>query len=316
MNVFGAIPFSSLSAFPRPKDSSFMAILKGYFDESACPFATAVAGYIGTNDAWVNFEERWDGVLTRFRLPYFHMKEFFKDDGPFARFKTNVTEKDDLFRSLVEVMRDSKLRGFGSSVLESDLRHFNHDCCQSLSSYALCVYTCIVKLAQDMRFNHDDDVMRFNHDDDVIEIKCDRIDKPTRERVRIDGYLRTNPFSPDLFGLVERKISYDWLQKDLTSRVVLPLQVADFIAWEARKSAANKVAWLSDINAQSTQRDFWQDYMDYMKESGLNTFPHDPIERKSLRALANASEVNASIWTYSTLYYENHIRCGSWVAMD
>jgi hypothetical protein len=269
-----------------------------------------VAGYIGTVDAWQLFEIGWQRVLDNFNLPYFHMKEFFKNEGPFARFKKDDDDKTKLFASLAATIQSSQLRGFGSAVLVEDLRKFNEDYCESISAYALCVYSSFIRLSQYVPIQ--------NFDEDVIEIILDRVDKPYNARVTIENYLHSDNHHIGLTDYMENRVRYDWLPKDLTSRQVRPLQAADFIAWETRKSAASKEPWLSDVDRKPriSERYFLSDYVEFMRKSGVKTFPFRPLERKSLNALAQAAETYASIWSYSSLEHAHEIRGRRWTVSE
>jgi len=63
---------------------NFMIALSGYtafFDRSAddgfvAEGGTVVAGFVSTIEQWALWEKEWKDVLRRFRVPYFHMKEF------------------------------------------------------------------------------------------------------------------------------------------------------------------------------------------------------------------------------------------------
>jgi hypothetical protein len=56
-----------------------MVALTAYFDASGKPdagYELVVSGFISTAKKWQRFEEKWQRLLDKEGLPYFHIKEF------------------------------------------------------------------------------------------------------------------------------------------------------------------------------------------------------------------------------------------------
>jgi hypothetical protein len=60
-------------------------ILKVYADESYTPGEkgkpggpnfVVLAGYVSTQEKWIEFEPRWRKVLNYYKVPHFHLREF------------------------------------------------------------------------------------------------------------------------------------------------------------------------------------------------------------------------------------------------
>jgi hypothetical protein len=63
-------------------------MLSAYFDESGThggSAAVAIAGYMATCEAWVEFEARWLAILSSFGLENFHMTDFVRGGEPYNR---------------------------------------------------------------------------------------------------------------------------------------------------------------------------------------------------------------------------------------
>jgi predicted RNA-binding protein with PUA domain len=69
-----------------------MAALTAYFDASGKPdagYELVVSGFISTAKKWRRFEEKWQRLLDKEGLPYFHMKEFAPSTGIFKHWKND-----------------------------------------------------------------------------------------------------------------------------------------------------------------------------------------------------------------------------------
>jgi hypothetical protein len=63
-----------------------MAALTGYFDDSRTEGRIfTLAGYVGGERHWEVFQEQWNRALDLHEVPYFHMREFGKDSGPYKK---------------------------------------------------------------------------------------------------------------------------------------------------------------------------------------------------------------------------------------
>jgi hypothetical protein len=86
------LSINSLSAFNYPRYTVLALVMKAYYDSSGnskdpnTRFLT-LAGYVGTANAWQQFEERWDRVLQRWGCSYLHMSDAYLLRKEFAKTK-------------------------------------------------------------------------------------------------------------------------------------------------------------------------------------------------------------------------------------
>jgi hypothetical protein len=121
-----------------------------YYDDSGSPddtLAVVVAGFVASDEQWVEFERNWNDTLRQFGITLFHMREFAHSLGEFSRFK-HEKEARELF--LRKLMADIVLRvchACGHAVLMNDYRAVNAvyalDGRFGLTPYALCGRTCV-----------------------------------------------------------------------------------------------------------------------------------------------------------------------------
>src|SRR5579862_1071033 len=102
---------------PRTAVSRSLAVVRAYVDESADEkkrFAYAVAGLVGTEDAWLGLELLWQDRTSGLREA-FHMNECETFHGQFEGW--DVPRKTALISDLVRIINESGLYiFFGSSV--------------------------------------------------------------------------------------------------------------------------------------------------------------------------------------------------------
>jgi hypothetical protein len=92
------------------------------------------------------------------------------------------------------------------------------------------------------------------------------------------------------------------------------MQAADFAAWEARKNIILKDEFFtSTIAAQSKERSSLDYWIWLAEKNGQVTIPPQN-DRKSFRALTNASEMLGGVWDYRALCDEHKARGGVWSA--
>jgi hypothetical protein len=90
-------------------------MLETYFDESAPSDRTdesilIIAGYVGEDRQWVEFSQRWQGVLDRFRLSGFHMRHIRNLRHPLYR-RLSGDDRRKLVLNLIEIVSQTALLG-------------------------------------------------------------------------------------------------------------------------------------------------------------------------------------------------------------
>jgi hypothetical protein len=213
-----------------------MALLRGYFDDSKGDGEDAyltIAGYLAPLHVWNSFWSAWQQALDVAGMPYLHLKEFGSPNGIYAKWYngSNEPEKIAFFQSLIKVINDAKLLPISETVRVADVTKFNKNFSVCVDSYSLTLYLCLIELS-------------LMYPNDALEIIMDRV---PRGQAKIDlarQHVKSDRYYPSANGIVN-----GWnitpLSKQLTFRNVLPLQAADFIAWEARKSATRRDEWFT-----------------------------------------------------------------------
>jgi hypothetical protein len=292
-----------------------MAVFHGYFDDSNKsddPRANCVAfaGFIAPADSWKTFEPTWKSVLDRFEISHFHMADLKPCTGPFAdKEKWKDTARSmDLLSALVGVIKDSNLQAFSACLWLSDFQQFAIDKQTNLDPEALVIYAAFIE------------VLRAYARSEPIEVTIDRMAKPNRTLGRAKDYALTDSWYPGIFD--NRLLLPLPKEGKLSSVNVLPLQAADFLAWETTKAHENKIDWHrkvkygTDAEKLGSSLFKWslEKQMELMvrnNEKGPN--PIWPVlQRRSLLALSDAVRIEASTWNYQTLCKAHEIRGGVW----
>jgi len=249
-----------------------MAILRAYLDDSGDAtnldhaFMT-VAGYLADEDGWRHFERRWKEELDRAEVPYLHMREFGDRNGIFQHIKQNIVEEADFVASLKGVIYESVSFCTQTTIRLKDLREFNRRRNLQLDPYALAIYGCLLGL-------------RREYPNDEIEVVVDRFERSSmRVEMGLD-YARSDrkeDLRVDLFTPVP-------LQKHESFKEILPLQAADFVAWEMRKACEDRKSWNITPEDRSSTNALLESYEKWFQEH-LETFKRPPRERKSFLEL-------------------------------
>jgi len=190
-----------------------------------------VAGYLSAYEKWLAFNREWNILLAAYGLPYFHMKEFAQSKGPFENWKGSEKRRAAFLSRAVGIIKDQVMRSF-ACVVEFDV--FNKVAerhplkAMAGCPYALAARSCAAKAANCLPGLREE--ITFFFDDG---------DEGRGELMRImerDGY-PAPIFRP----------SRDRVKNGRTVKGLVPLQAADFAAYEIRKHIADDPAELWPI---------------------------------------------------------------------
>lgn len=285
-----------MSCLLRPPPTAVFGMLKAFFDDSGDDIdpqhkVCTLAGYVGTCAQWDEFEYGWRAVLKRHGLPYLHMKDFNAYRGPFERLRSQRLFRARFLSDLVEVVRLSRLRGLASMVRLVDLRGLSADRDVSIDAFAFNLYICAVQMA-------------VLWPETSIEVWIDRITNPTMRVAQAELYAKTDPLHSKAWEF----LTVAPLGKGKTFRDKPPLQVADFLAWEARKDIDTKHVWFSREHPTEDYKAYRRELRDW---SASQNIPY-PYGRKSLAALVMKTGVYGHAWHKETLSYLDKARNGVW----
>lgn len=250
-----------------------MGVLRAYFDDSGDPSdsdlsACALAGYVGTFESWNFFEPEWREALDRHGAPYFHMNELGHLDGELGKKfggRENEAARNAFFEDLIKVICNAGLVGFAAVVLKDDLRRFNNERRLRLNAISLCIFACMNEIFCTFK-------------NDLIEMRIDGFDKATS---KIEAAVQIAKSHPS--GDASEHIDVNVLSGGFSFKNVLPIQAADFLAYEGLK---------------------------YNAKRDLTLDP--PKQRISFRFLTEACDVTGSVWNYELLNELHEVRDGSW----
>jgi hypothetical protein len=273
--------------------------LKAYFDDSGDDDhrrhnAFVLAGYVGTAEAWAMFEALFREALDWHGVPYLHMKQLAHRLPPYEKWKADDGGRIAFLRDVVNAIGQAKLAGLGSLIRIKDLRRFNDEKGLKIDPTSFALYANLIEL-------------RAKYPDQSIEIIIDRVNGAASRIAMAKTYAATDTYYP---GCGENVIIRA-LTGDHTFRNVLPMQAADFAAYELRKDNETNTEFFSDVLPTIDPKDmmarflFWQ-----LHKYGKATWP--PTRRKSLDALSRAAHIEGGVWHHAMFVAADMIRNGIW----
>ncbi len=274
-----------------------VAINKAYADDSKPNDRVWVlAGYMGHDYQWEDFERAWQEMLDRHDVPYFHMKEMAKPKGVYAKWyppQEHEGERRAFFKDLTSVINDCYLRPFCSIVRMDDLERFNSEAGTKLEPYPLAAYGCMAVLAKEF-------------EDIPVEIVFDHLDRVYSKLDKAFDYAKNDAYYPH----IAKRIIPIPLPESITWREVKPLQAADFLAHEMQKQHLRLDDWFAipDKPIGQIERSAHMDNWALSKYGSIR-----PPARKTLDCLVdNGAPPSVIIWTYENLWQAHHCRGGVW----
>jgi len=200
--------------------------LTAYFDASGHPDQgkqLVVCGWLSFEPRWRQFERAWQKALNTAEVQTFHMKDFAASRGEFSGWKYKEKKRAKFLERLVSITVEHVAWSFAAVVVLDDWRKANARYMleeQKLKPYPLCGHTCV-------------DLVRIwcdehGYDKDHVVYWFERGDKD-------QGMLRDRVFQD--FGV---EVHFEGKQ-------MLPLQAADFAAWEELKIMGENPKRLSDV---------------------------------------------------------------------
>jgi hypothetical protein len=273
-------------------------VIKGYFDNSGDAEdpqhkVLTVGGFLANDDQWARFEDIWKANLETFGLPYLHMKEFAHFVGPFVVFKDNEEDRIRFIEGCVSSIRDA---GIDKSVCHcirlNDTRRFNADYNRKIDPFSFCLYISYV------------DIQDKCKDDKHIELVVDHFSKVTKKIYLAEEYARTDSFHKNLgFNIATRPLS-----EALSFRDVPPMQAADFLVWELRKSETKYDEWFEIRKPGGSDGEWVPELWEWTFHKWGKVFN----ERKSLMALHAACNSDGIVITYKTLVTAQQFHPNGW----
>ncbi|WP_295635780.1 DUF3800 domain-containing protein [Novosphingobium sp.] len=277
-----------------------MAVLKAYLDESGkdddpgTP-VVGVGGLVGSVEAWGSFEDNWQRQLDRWQIPYLHMKEIMDGgQGPFARFREDRDLMWQMLRDFVMAISSSELFRASHIVVKDHLKQFNAENKLCLNCYSLALYGCILEFS-------------LHNIGEEIEIIVDKFDKSTQFIQMAKSYCQTdNYYKSELYWV--RQATITPIGKDKSYKDVLPIQAADFVTWELRRSTNGILDFITKIKTGDDPQEWRRQEMQW----SIEKHGRWPVERPSLFAIGANAPVENMIWDKRAMGIAHRARGGLW----
>ena len=294
----GHLRFTDFSVFPSPRPNWVMVMLRAYFDDSGEEMdpqhkACSLFGYAADGTKWPAFETAWQAALDKAGMPYFHMKEFAHHCGPFAPFRDNEPARRLFIQDLGAAIGSADLQGFGSIIRLADLRKFNQERGLKINDYALNLYVSLVDIAETCG-------------DDTADVLLDNATQ--RKMYKVVEIARSYVDTDPRWKGCDDRMTVAPLAKGITFKEVLPIQAADFIAWESRKDITDLDNWFDSYLGDKGTDESLESWKQWA-QSNDRQFPYN---RGSLAMLTETSNLNAHVWDYAALCRIHEARNGSW----
>jgi Protein of unknown function (DUF3800) len=194
-------------------------LFRAYLDESYGDRVFSIGGFFGPDTAWEDFNTEWSSALARFELTEFHSNHWENLKGEFKGWTSD--KKIALIQELATIINSNEIAGVHSAVSLRDFRKiFPLD--KPDAPYFLCFQSCVAEAAYWSGQKRQQVSFWFDQQKQV-EFRANR-----------------------LFNHV--KTADSWVDRcwlgSLTfagSKLCLPLQAADFLAYEGFKHLDNEL---------------------------------------------------------------------------
>ena len=192
-----------------------VSLIKAYFDESgshAGSRALCVAGFIIESHQVRRMETRWQEMLARYQLPYFHMVDCAHGLPPFQALdkSTRIAAETEA----IDIICDTMAYGIAVSLDPKEYDEYVAQLPLMGSAYTLCAHTCLAAVkAWCNQQNYHGKIDFYFESGHASEAECDILMK----RLFAMPHLKRD----------HRHETHSFCDK----RMVTPLQAADIIAW-------------------------------------------------------------------------------------
>jgi len=196
------------------------AVLTFYADASGSEHdqaVTVVAGFINSANNWVDFDREWRAFLDLYGVPYLHMKEFAHSKGPFEIWRDNETTRQKFLADALRIIQKNGCTSFVTAIHSqafNDVIRARHLLPFFGNAYLFAARTCLSSI---LGWCGD---KRMNAPLEYIFEAGDAKQGVLREIMKSDGM-------PE--PIFRHKCDVD------PARSILPLQAADFLAYEIAK---------------------------------------------------------------------------------
>lgn len=217
---------------PCVSRARMICVLKAYLDESGIHQGSricAIAGFVGGQEEWEKIERQWNRALSTEGVAAFHMAEFENRQGPYADWSN--TRRQDFLGGLVGILKARDIFSVGSGIVTENFLALSVEDRQWMTHgnpdipYFLCFQHCIVEAA-----HHADGL----DPSEKVGFTFDRNETFVAEGTRLYDRMKDDVQWDNRFRLADT-VAF------ASKRNSVPLQVADFAAYETYKQLENKL---------------------------------------------------------------------------
>jgi len=205
-------------------------VIRSFFDDSGKESdpdnrVVCIAGYIAAGEApWNFFSERWLHQLLANNFSWLHMSDFMSDKGEYAGLNWDWDKKRSVLEKFIAPIKESQLVGFGVAVDAQVWRRVPKEVTRAEGdAQQFCFMRIMRMIVERMKVVRPYDYVSVNFD-------CDIGFTPPR----FQKFLRVRDHDPDAMLYLKSFAVTD-------PKLYLPLQAADFLAWETRKDLLRKL---------------------------------------------------------------------------
>lgn len=140
----------------RYSPKNLFAMLTCYFDEAGgddCKFIV-VAGFVASIQQWQNFEYDWRILLSKYDVPYLHMRELAHFKGPFRKWKRQPGTRAKFLAMAADIINCAARFGVSVYIHHKDFEYANreYELSELFSSpYALAGRLCVAEANRERR---------------------------------------------------------------------------------------------------------------------------------------------------------------------
>jgi hypothetical protein len=255
--------FAFLFPLNLPRENRRAFVIYGtYYDESDEKPGFSVAGYSAPYETWVHLDWKWQCLLKKWKLAYFKASECENLLGEFAQYRDNPTdlasplkanERDKLIEIKTEFVdaickHGDDLHGYGAVVILDDFEKIISEDAEAKrifmdKPYYICLQLCLVAAAMPAR---DHNLQHPNREEHVYikPIFDSHKDYSDLAKLTFDKFLKKNPRSAEVL----LPLDYE------DDKLVSALQVADNLAYEARKHLTRQIVKGDDYIRKPMER--------------------------------------------------------------
>jgi len=287
----------------HPTGRLILVLLRGYFDDSKGEGEDAylsLAGYIAPVATWNAFESKWQEALKRAGLPWLHLKEFASPTGIYANWYNGQREHEKIacFQSLIKVIHECQLSPIGAIIRIKDVERFNQEFRLILDSYTLALYFCLLELS-------------LIYPSEELELILDRVPSGHSKIALAKQYINSDQYYPAARTTMSR-----WniapLPKPQTFRNTPPIQAADFVAWETRKSATRRDEWFTTVKPHLPPDEWLMSLFMWLARTQGQVIWPEAGDRRSFLELKKDMPIEGQVWDYQALCGVHKARGATW----